>query len=173
MTEQQVSRDIAYRRPAAIGVAAHGEQELMLGPRQSGGVGLFLAPSFEAAQPVPEAQQSCVVGVGNPIRHRPYRVTTGCRLDDDAAAHLDADAAGRVVPSSWPTTVRSRVSTRVVREVVDQPRRGAHCHLRKARNTPRAPQIAMTPRLDQAQGEVPGMWLKESCMLTISLRTGR
>jgi hypothetical protein len=54
-----------------------------------------------------------------------------------------------------------------------QPRRGAHCHRRRVRKTPTAPQMAITPRSCQAQGDVPGMWLKESCRLTISLRTGR
>ena len=63
VAEQEVVGHLADRRPARVGVAPDGQQELVLGRRQPGCLGLLLAPAQEAAQAGPERQQVLVVGV--------------------------------------------------------------------------------------------------------------
>jgi hypothetical protein len=45
-------------------MAAHGEQELVLGARDADGLGLFFAPVQEAAQAIAEREESLEVAIG-------------------------------------------------------------------------------------------------------------
>jgi hypothetical protein len=58
MAKQQVVRDVADRRTARVLVATDRQQQLMLRRRQSGGLGLLLAPSLELSQAGPERQKA-------------------------------------------------------------------------------------------------------------------
>jgi hypothetical protein len=49
VTQQEVLSHLANGRPAAVGVPADGQQQLMLHGRESRRLGLFGAPSLEAA----------------------------------------------------------------------------------------------------------------------------
>jgi hypothetical protein len=70
MAQEQVVGDLADRRRAAA-VAADCEEQLVLGRRQSDLLGLVLAPSLEAAQPVAEREQALEVLVS--------QLPTSCR----------------------------------------------------------------------------------------------
>jgi hypothetical protein len=63
VAQQQVVGNVADRGSPTIGVAADGEQELMLPRGQAGCLGLLFAPSQEAAQSGTEAEKPLVVVV--------------------------------------------------------------------------------------------------------------
>ena len=50
-------------RPPPIGMAAHGKQQLVLGPGQAGRLGLLLAPSLEPAEPCAKREQPLVITI--------------------------------------------------------------------------------------------------------------
>ena len=61
VAQEEVVGQITDRRTAVV--AAHGEQELVLGRGQPGRLRLLLAPAEEAAQTVTEAEETPVLGV--------------------------------------------------------------------------------------------------------------
>ena len=66
MAQEQVLGHVADRRTAPIGMTSNGEQQLMLGRRDAGRLGLLLAPAQEAAEPGAELEQPPVVGIRDP-----------------------------------------------------------------------------------------------------------
>lgn len=64
VAQDEVISELADRRSADIGMASYGEQELMLGRREAGGVGLLLAPVQKPPQARPKLEQMLVVAVG-------------------------------------------------------------------------------------------------------------
>jgi hypothetical protein len=68
--QHEVPGDIADRWSVLIAVTADREQELVLGGRQAGGLGVLLAPAQEPAQAGAELEQPSVVIVGGRRRHR-------------------------------------------------------------------------------------------------------
>jgi hypothetical protein len=70
VSEQQVVGDVSDGRSGRVVMTSDGEQELMLGGRESGGVGVLLAPAQKAPQIRAQLQQTAVVLVGWAGRHR-------------------------------------------------------------------------------------------------------
>jgi hypothetical protein len=66
MAQEQVLGHVADRRAAPIGMTSNGEQQLVLGRRDAGRLGLLLAPAQEAAEPGTELEQPPVVGIRDP-----------------------------------------------------------------------------------------------------------
>jgi hypothetical protein len=69
-TKQEVCGHVAHCWAAAVGVTAHGQQELVLSGRQTRGFGLLLAPVQEPPETGPQLQQPTVVLIGGYGRHR-------------------------------------------------------------------------------------------------------
>ena len=63
VAQEEVVGNLADGRSPGVGVAADGQQQLVLRRRQARLLGLLLAPAQEPAQPRPERQQILVIGI--------------------------------------------------------------------------------------------------------------
>jgi hypothetical protein len=61
MAQQQILGKFAYRRAARIRVAAHRQEELVLGAGQARGLSLFFTPPLEPTQAGAKTQEPGVV----------------------------------------------------------------------------------------------------------------
>ena len=60
MEQEQIVRHLSDGRTTGIAVPSNGQEELMLGGREAGGLGLLLAPALEMAEAGPQAEQTGV-----------------------------------------------------------------------------------------------------------------
>jgi hypothetical protein len=65
MAQQQILGEFAYRRATRITVAAHRQEELVLGTGQARRLSLFLTPPLEPTQAGPKTQEPGVVLIGD------------------------------------------------------------------------------------------------------------
>ena len=68
VAEEEVVRHLPDGRTAPVGVATDGEQQLVLGRREAGGLRLLVAPAKEASQAGAQCQKVLIIGV--PQLHR-------------------------------------------------------------------------------------------------------
>ena len=66
VAQKEVLGHVADGRSAPVGMTPDGEQQLVLGRRDAGRLGLLLAPAQEATEPGAELEQPPVVGIRDP-----------------------------------------------------------------------------------------------------------
>lgn len=65
VAQEEVAGQVADGRPARVLVAADGQEELVLGGRQPGGLGLLGAPMKEPPEARPEQEQPLILGISD------------------------------------------------------------------------------------------------------------